>query len=172
VTERERRRLLERLERRTEKESGDGCWLWSGYCRRGYGRVRVAGKTLSVHRVAHELLIGPIDAGADVDHDCHNRDSTCPGGVDCPHRRCWRPDHLRAATRSENVRAARTRGIVEVPPARPEEDEAGLWGVESEERDATAPGVRDEPMLGETRATRLHRVRARRRSRAAEGEPA
>lgn len=143
MTEPERRRLRERLESRTQKEPG-GCWLWSGYCRRGYGRIRVAGKTVSVHRVAFGLLVGPIEPEVDVDHDCHNRDSTCPGGVECRHRRCWNPAHLRAATRSENVRAARSRGVVVEGSHVPEDvpTRALLWSADT---GITAPGVRHEP---------------------------
>lgn len=45
------------------------------------------------HVVAHELFIGPVLDGLDVDHQC---DTTW----------CCNPQHLKAMTRSENIRRA------------------------------------------------------------------
>jgi hypothetical protein len=71
--------------------------------RNGYKHITVGGRNQLAHRVIYEALIGPIPAGADVDHLCHNRDATCVGGSKCPHRACVNIEHLAPATRSENL---------------------------------------------------------------------
>jgi hypothetical protein len=95
---------LERLHRRSTIDP-DGCWIWNGCVNnRGYGCIaNGAGKTVLVHRFAHELLVGPLTPGLQVDHICHNS-ADCPGGNGCAHRRCWRPDHLEQVTGRENCR--------------------------------------------------------------------
>jgi hypothetical protein len=64
----------------------------------------VEGKTLYVHRLAYVLWVGPIPEGMTVDHECHNDDESCADGVNCAHRRCVNPDHLRVRTMGENIR--------------------------------------------------------------------
>lgn len=41
-----------------------------------------------------------------IDHECHNDDVNCPGGVVCMHRRCCNPAHLKAKLGRENNEAA------------------------------------------------------------------
>ena len=79
-----------------------GCVNWSGY-----GQLRKGGKLTSPHRAMYELLIGPIPAGMDIDHTCHNGDECCPGGVECMHRRCVNPGHLEPVTRRVNLQRAK-----------------------------------------------------------------
>ena len=69
-----------------------GCWHWIGSIkpRNGYGHCRIAGKDYNAHRLAYELLVGPIPAGAHVLHSC-----------DVPH--CVNPAHLRLGTHQENM---------------------------------------------------------------------
>lgn len=57
---------------------GDQCWLWDGELdKRGYGRF-YAGKIdgnyrkVFAHRMAYELLIGPIPEDKVIDHLCRN----------------------------------------------------------------------------------------------------
>lgn len=94
------------------------CWLWTGQITRdGYGVLSIGGKRgegrrdLNVHRVAYEAAIGPVPAGLVLDHVCHDP-AACIGGRTCIHRRCLRPDHLRAVRPEANARrntwAART----------------------------------------------------------------
>jgi hypothetical protein len=89
----------------------DGCIIYTGHTgTRGYRRIYVGGGRHSgVHRVAYELLVGPIPGGMTVDHVCHNRSATCPGGASCVHRRCVNPRHLEAVTAEENTRRAAVR---------------------------------------------------------------
>ena len=50
-----------------------GCLEWSGSPDRyGYGRARVNGKTIGAHRIAWELVNGPIPDGMCVCHHCDN----------------------------------------------------------------------------------------------------
>jgi hypothetical protein len=83
----------------------EGCWYWTGFVsRKGYGRITLARQgTVSVHRLAYELFVGAIPEGMSIDHECHNRDLSCPGGPTCLHRRCVRPDHLVPRPAVENT---------------------------------------------------------------------
>jgi hypothetical protein len=82
----------------------DGCWKWLGApTPRGYGRMHIGAKDVYVHRVAYELLVGPIPDGMFLDHLCHTNDPNCLGGDTCPHRLCVNPAHLEVVTRVENV---------------------------------------------------------------------
>jgi hypothetical protein len=69
----------------------DDCWLWTGWKQRGYGHIRVAGCNVAAHRLAYELLVGPISAGNEIDHR-----TTCP-------KHCVNPDHLRQVTHQQNM---------------------------------------------------------------------
>ena len=69
----------------------DGCWEWTANKTNGYGRFRVDAKLVYAHRFAFETLVGPIPAGLDLDHICHNR-------------ACVKPNHLRPCTNRENGR--------------------------------------------------------------------
>ena len=71
------------------------CWQWTGAVAgdakgHGYGNCIVDGHTRSAHRYAYEISLGPIPEGHDIDHICRNR-------------LCVRPEHLRPATRKQNM---------------------------------------------------------------------
>lgn len=72
-----------------------GCRRWTAYrTANGYGRIQVDNRLRSAHVVAHEVWIGPIPEGCEVDH-VHARG--------CRYRDCIEPSHLEAVTHAENV---------------------------------------------------------------------
>ena len=89
--------LAQRLLARSER-SAEGCLRWTGaHVSKGYGQIVVNGRRRSVHIVAHEVWIGPVPEGYDVDH-VHAKG--------CRHRDCIEPAHLEAVTHTENTRRA------------------------------------------------------------------
>ena len=88
----------------------NGCWHWTGpITKQSYGLANLPdGERRIAHRLVYELLVGSIPDGLHLDHQCHNRDADCPGGVACMHRRCVNPDHMEPATPRENVRRGKT----------------------------------------------------------------
>lgn len=73
-----------------------GCWEWMGDTNVGYGRIAArSGFTVSrtklAHRIAFELLVGPIQPGLHLDHLCRNTV-------------CVNPEHLEPVTPDENTK--------------------------------------------------------------------
>lgn len=71
------------------------CWLWLGSQGGGhpgdhYGMFRQGNQRLSTHRVAWELLMGPIEPEYTIDHICENK-------------LCCNPRHMQQATLAENT---------------------------------------------------------------------
>jgi hypothetical protein len=81
--------------------AGDGCWLWTGKKHQhGYGLLRAGRQNdsyLRAHRVAWEIINGPIPPGLCVLHRC-----------DVP--ACVRPDHLFLGTQTDNNRDKHAKG--------------------------------------------------------------
>ncbi len=76
-------------------DDADGCWMWIGARQiSGYGQIgsgsRVGRPMLVAHRVAYELLVGPISEGLEIDHLCRNKP-------------CVNPAHLEPVTHEENI---------------------------------------------------------------------
>lgn len=83
-----------RFESKYELDSGTSCWNWGGVVdAKGYGRFDLGGRPQKAHRVAYELIVGPIPANLTIDHLCRNK-------------LCVNPDHLEPVTNVENVRRA------------------------------------------------------------------
>jgi hypothetical protein len=73
-------------------EKTDGCWFWTRATdTNGYGVFGVGGMQRSAHRVAYELLVGPITDGLEIDHLCLVKN-------------CVNPDHMEIVTHLENMR--------------------------------------------------------------------
>jgi hypothetical protein len=75
-----------------------GCWIWQwSKGDKGYGRVRVEGKSYAIPAHVHyyQQRFGPIPDGLQLDHRCRNR-------------ACVNPEHLEPVTCLVNVR----RGLV------------------------------------------------------------
>jgi Zn-finger protein len=94
--------MLDRLLERRQISPGPlptDCWVWLGSKnRKGYGWIfdPVKKKPRQVHRVAHEVFLGPIPEGYEVDHACRVRP-------------CFNPEHIEAVTQEVNrARARRT----------------------------------------------------------------
>ena len=85
----------------------NGCIVWTGSTRGGYGSVWVDGRMQSVHRFVYERLVGPIPEGLQLDHKCHGKDCPTPG-QNCPHRRCCNPYHLEPVTAQVNLLRGQT----------------------------------------------------------------
>ncbi len=86
-TEKLKARLLDKV-----VAGPNGCIVWvGGAAKGGYGLLRNGRQKVYAHRLSHELFVGPIPDGYEVDHLCRNT-------------RCIRPDHLEAVTSRENWR--------------------------------------------------------------------
>lgn len=73
-------------------EKTGSCWLWkSTVGRNGYGYFRTTKRNRLAHRVAYELVVGPIPDGLHLDHLCRVR-------------HCVNPSHLEPVTPGENIR--------------------------------------------------------------------
>lgn len=87
------------------------CRPWRGSKgAKGYGEFSVRG-THQAHRVVFEALCGPITEET-LDHLCHTRSLTCPGGLNCPHRICTNTLHLEPVSIAENARREHRRRAV------------------------------------------------------------
>lgn len=78
----------------SDRSSGPtACWPWlRAQTSNGYGQFNVQfRKCARAHRLAYELVIGPIPSGLVIDHTCGNR-------------LCINPAHLEPVTPRENVR--------------------------------------------------------------------
>ncbi len=87
-----KRSLEERFWAKAQPEPNTGCWLWLGNIQpNGYSYISSNnGRTNRIaHRVAYELLVGPIPEHLEIDHLCRNRE-------------CVNPQHLEAVTHSVN----------------------------------------------------------------------
>ena len=109
----------------------EACWLWTAAkSTRGYGSIGTGDRrTALAHRVAYELLVGPIPEGLTLDHLCRNHG-------------CVNPAHLEPVTQRENVLrgvspSARCAAVTHCPQGHPY-DEANTYRPPEGGRDCRA----------------------------------
>jgi len=103
-----RRPLAERFWSHVDRRGPDECWLWlaSGNDK-GYGQINADNdKRVNAHRVAWELINGPIPKGKQVLHNC---DVRYPVG-DTTYRRCCNPAHFFLGTTQDNTKDMMSKG--------------------------------------------------------------
>ena len=88
---RAKRPTVDRFMDKVDVQPGS-CWLWRGRLDyKGYGSFDLNGRPYGAHRVAYELLVGPIPADLQLDHLCRVH-------------ACVNPTHLEPVTLEENLR--------------------------------------------------------------------
>lgn len=82
---------------KVDRADAAACWVWTGYRdRHGYGEFHKTvapkqRKKIRAHRMAYELLVGPIPNDCELDHLCRNK-------------ACVNPSHLEPVTHAVNMR--------------------------------------------------------------------
>lgn len=78
---------------KVDRRGPDECWLWQASLAAGYGQFfrDLSQRSAPAHRVAYELLVGPIPDGLHLDHLCRVT-------------QCVNPAHLEPVTSAENTR--------------------------------------------------------------------
>jgi hypothetical protein len=105
----------ERFWSHVDRRADDECWSWDRPTPSGYGRFKIAEKMFYAHRIAYELLVGPIPEGLQLDHLCRQRS-------------CCNPTHLEPVTnrvnslRSNNVGAIHA-AVTHCPAGHPYDDD-------------------------------------------------
>jgi hypothetical protein len=99
------RTRLEQYLAKFDQHGPDECWPWTaGRSEKNYGQFADGdGGSMPAHRFGFTAFIRPLEHGEVVDHTCHNRDDSCPGGDTCEHRACQNPAHWEAVDDDTNM---------------------------------------------------------------------
>lgn len=82
--------------------NSDGCWIWLGASRGGYGVYTIEGVLKQAHRHIYEIEKGLLlDSKQHLDHFRMNKGEPCS-------KLCVNPDHLEPVTLKENTRRGKT----------------------------------------------------------------
>ncbi len=77
-------------------ERTGGCWLWTGgRSTKGYAYAWNGERVVLAHRMAYEMVAGPIPDGLQLDHVAERG---------CTNKHCVNPAHLEPVTLQENLR--------------------------------------------------------------------
>lgn len=83
--------VVERINRLTQHDPATGCIEWTGsLAGGGYAQIKIDRRAQYAHRVAWEMVHGPIPEGMYLDHLCRNR-------------KCVNAAHLEPVSFRENV---------------------------------------------------------------------
>ena len=127
-----------------------GCWEYQGAkTSRGYGQLQANNKHMMVHRFMYEAIIGAIEDGQVVRHQCDNPS-------------CCNPEHLLVGSSSDNTQDALSRGRLSV----------GSGHYNSKLSDAQVESIRTSSSISEAKdladiygVTHSHALSIRRGSR-------
>lgn len=87
--------VVTRFWSKVDRRGPDECWPWlAGKVPDGYGQFWMNGKNRKAHRVAYELVIGPIPDDVTLDH---------VRARGCIRRDCVNPRHLEPVTNAVNL---------------------------------------------------------------------
>lgn len=92
----EKRKIFIRLMKKIKIDE-TGCWIWTGYCKHGYGQISIDGVQMAVHRVMYELIWGKIPEDHLIRHFCHKGE-------------CCNPFHISTGTEYENAQDMKEAG--------------------------------------------------------------
>lgn len=85
---------VDRFWAKVDRRGANDCWPWKASTKKGHGMVWAMRNgerfVFMAHRVAYELLVGPIPDGLVLDHLCRNRG-------------CCNPRHLEPVTNEQNI---------------------------------------------------------------------
>jgi hypothetical protein len=87
----------------TDKKGDGDCWDWIGCCnQKGYGLIKIKGKSKLAHRISWEIYKGLLLKNICVLHKCDNP-------------KCVNPEHLFLGTRADNMKDMADKGRSKQP---------------------------------------------------------